>query len=107
MKYNVSLSPEAVSDLREIKKYISEDLENASAAERVIASIMSRLRQLEEFPYSGASLSSKIDVDTEYRYLVCGTYLAFYIVEKTNVVVDRVLYGARDYLRTLFGELSE
>lgn len=107
MKYNVSLSPAAISDLLEIRKYISEELENVTAAERLIASIMSRLRQLEEFPYSGASLSSKIDVDTEYRYLVCGKYLAFYIVEKSEVVVDRVLYGARDYLRTLFGELTE
>ena len=107
MKYNVSLSPEAVSDLLNIKKYISEELENSTAAEKMIASIMSRLRQLKEFPYSGVSLSSKIDVDTEYRYLVCGKYLAFYIVEKTDVVVDRVLYGARDYIHTLFGELSE
>ncbi|MBE6759980.1 MAG: type II toxin-antitoxin system RelE/ParE family toxin [Ruminococcaceae bacterium] len=107
MKYKVSLSPEAVSDLIEIKRYISEELENLASAERTIATIMSRLRQLEEFPYSGASLSSKIAVDTGYRYLVCGKYLAFYIVGKNDVVVDRVLYGARDYLRTLFGELTE
>lgn len=106
MTYDVTLSPAAVSDLMDIKKYISEELENTAAAEKLIASIMLRLRQLEQFPYSGASLSSIIDVETEYRYLVCGKYLAFYIVGKTEVIVDRVLYGRRDYLRTLFGELS-
>lgn len=107
MKYSVNLSPAAVADLLEIKIYISEELDNAAAAERLASAIMSRLRQLEDFPYSGASLSAKINADTEYRYLVCGKYLAFYIVGKSEVVVDRVLYGARDYLRSLFGELSE
>lgn len=107
MKYSVSLSQTALSDLLEIKNYVSDELENAAAAERLIASIMSRLCQLEEFPHIGAPLSSKIEIDTEYRFLVCGKYLAFYVVEKNEVVIDRVLYGARDYLRTLFGELSE
>ena len=36
-----------------------------------------------------------------YRYLVCGSYLAFYHVHNEEVIVDRILYGRRDYLSIL------
>jgi len=41
---------------------------------------------------------------TDYRFLVCGNYLAFYRYKDATVYVDRILYGRRDYLKILFPE---
>ena len=101
------ISPEASSDLVEIKEYITIELENPTAASNVISKIIKAIRGLEHFPDIGASLSSVIDIPTDYRFLITGNYLSFYRHEGDSVYVVRVLYGKRDYLKILFGELTE
>ena len=60
--------------------------------------------RLESHGEMGALLSSIADVESGYRFLVTGSYLTFYRVQGSDVYVDRVLHGRRDYLRVLFGE---
>jgi len=56
----------------------------------------------------GVSLNSRINMKTDYRFLICGMYLIFYKIEGEFVSVYRVLNGMRDYLSILFAEdLSE
>lgn len=65
------------------------------------------MHTLEQFPESGTSILIP-GSPVGYRYLVCGSYLAFYHVHNEEVMVDRILYGRRDYLPSLFGgELTE
>jgi addiction module RelE/StbE family toxin len=104
---NLKISPKAQRDILEIKKYISEELGNPTAATNVLAKITKRIRDLMEFPFIGAPLSSVIKIETSYRYLVCGQYTAFYRYENDTVYVDRVLYGRRDFMRILFGDVEE
>lgn len=59
---------------------------------------------MRDHAYAGASLSSIVDVKSDYRFLVSGQYFVFYRVCEKDVYVDRVLYGRRNYLRALFGE---
>jgi hypothetical protein len=47
--HKLYLSPEAKNDLAEIKKYISEDLANETAAINVVARITKRLRDCHSF----------------------------------------------------------
>ena len=96
------LSLRAQDDLSEIKTYIANDLENSAAAARTVASITQNLRILRNHAFAGARLSSIANVESDYRYLVCGNYLAFYRVSGTNIFIDRILYGRRDYMRILF-----
>ncbi|RCX21092.1 addiction module RelE/StbE family toxin [Anaerobacterium chartisolvens] len=98
------LSPEAKNDLHEIKTYITEELLNETAALNVVTNITASIRKLSDFPGMGASLSSIVDIETQYRFLVCGHYTAFYHIEGNSVYVDRVLYGRRDFMKVLFGE---
>jgi len=100
----VRLSTEAARDLDQIKEYISTDLDNPTAANRVIATITKRIGKLSDFPELGVSLSAILPIETDYRLLVCGNYLAFYLYEQNKVLVDRVLYGKRDFAKVLFGE---
>lgn len=98
----VFLSCVAKEDLKGIRTYIREELDNPTAAKAVVDRIIERIRQLEQFPMLGAALSSIIEPETDYRFLVSGNYLIFYRIEKDAVYVDRILYGKRDYLKILF-----
>ena len=103
----IVLSPEARNDLAEIREYIEHELESPDAALKTIAGITKRLRELEKHGKLGARLSAVTDVESEYRFLVCGNYRAFYRYENNMVYVDRILYGRRDYMRVLFSEDEE
>ena len=101
------ISPEARKDLEGIKTYISEDLENPIAAANVVSRIIKSIKNLKERPGIGRPLATKVSFETDYRFLVCGNYLAFYRYEDMTVYVDRILYGRRDYIRILFPEFTE
>ena len=103
----IVLSPEARNDLAEIRDYIEQELESSDAAIKTIAGITKRLRELEKHGKPGARLSAVTDVESEYRFLVCGNYRAFYRYEDGTVYVDRILYGRRNYMRVLFSEDDE
>ena len=100
-------SPEAQTDLCDIREYITEELDNSKAAENTLRKILKQIRSLEKHAGLGTPLSSVVGFDTNYRYIVCGNYIAFYYTEDENVYVVRVLYGRRDYLKILFGKLPE
>ena len=104
---NLYLSPEAQDDLSEIKAYIAEDLENPQAALSTVTKITKTIRMLQEHALIGAPLSAIADVNSDYRYLISGSYMIFYRVTGKDVFIDRVLYGRRDYLRILFGDIAE
>lgn len=105
MKNKLHYSPEALKDLDEIWEYIMSDLGNPSAAESVVNRIMDTIDKLEDFAEMGTPFSSVIDMETDYRYLLSGNYTIFYRTDATDVYVDRILYGKRDYLRILFPDL--
>lgn len=94
-------APEAQNDLDEIQAYIAEELDNPQAAQSTVGKIMKSIRLLLKHSLIGASLSSIANVDSDYRYLVSGNYVVFYRVDDTDVFIDCVLYGRRDYLRIL------
>lgn len=104
--YKISFSPEAVDDLKEIKQYIKDELCNEQAAKNTVAKILKKIKLLSDFPESGSSISAIIGFDTDYRYLVCDNYIAFYRIDNKNVLIVRVLYGRRNYMQILFGDIS-
>ncbi|NLV15635.1 MAG: type II toxin-antitoxin system RelE/ParE family toxin [Syntrophomonadaceae bacterium] len=104
---NLHLSKEAQADLAEIKEYFSKELENPTAALSTLKKITKGMRILQSHALAGPPLSSIANVESDYRFLVHGNFLTFYRVQGDEVYVDRVIYGRRDYLRILFGEVLE
>ena len=101
------LSAEAQNDLAEIKAYIAFDLDNPTAAAATVKRITNSIRRLRDQSFIGTPLSAVTGVHSdEYRFLVTGNYMTFYRVCGSDVYVDRVLYGRRNYLRLLFGETA-
>jgi addiction module RelE/StbE family toxin len=95
LRYN----PIAISDLEEIKEYISQD--NEEAAIRITKELIEKTEPLINFPEMGISLSKKIGIKNRYRYLVCKQYVIFYIFEDQTVNIMRILHAKRDYLKLL------
>ena len=105
MKNKIHYSPESRRDLDDIWDYIVSELQNRSAAERVINRIMDAVDPLKDFAEMGTPLSSIADIRTDYRFLVSGNYMVFYRVQGNDVYIDRVLYGRSDYMSVLFKDL--
>jgi addiction module RelE/StbE family toxin len=103
----IVFSPEAISDLEQIKEYIAEELSETKASLKIVSEILKHIRQLDDFPLSGASLSSIVEMDTDYRFLVCGKYTTFYRFEDEIVYVVRVLYSRRDFMRILLNSQDD
>lgn len=101
----VVYSPMAVEDLDRIWEYISSDLDSPRAAGDIVAGILDAVENLASFPLSGTSLSALFPIDTSYRFVGYGNFLAFYRYADA-VHVDRVLYAKSDYLQTLLGDYS-
>ena len=103
----IKFAPAALNDLVEIKNYITDEFCSETAAVNTISKITGRIRSLADFPEIGAPLESVIHIETAYRFLVCGNYIAFYRYENGEVKIIRVLYGRRNYMQILFGEQHE
>ena len=97
----IVFAPRAQQDLDEIWDYIATELDNRAAAANTVDSILSRIDLLKTFPESGTPLSSIYPIKTDYRFVVCGNYLAFYRYH-SRVYIDRILYAKRNYLKILF-----
>ena len=96
----------AIKDLEQIGDYIAQQLKSPQAALNTVNRIQDSIDKLDYFPLIGAPVASIIKIDTDYRFLVCGNYLAFYHQLENDVMIDRILYSRRDYLTILFGNLS-
>lgn len=105
MKNKIHYSPESRRDLDDIWDYIVSELQNCSAAERVINRIIDAVDPLKNFAEMGTPLSSIAEIGTDYHFLVSGNYMVFYRVQGNDVYIDRVLYGRSDYMSVLFKDL--
>ena len=90
-------------DLKQIGDYIIHKLKSPQAALNTVRKIRAAIDRLSDFPLIGVALFHQ-DEPTDFRFLVCGNYHAFYRIVDDKVLVDRILYGKRDHLSILFDE---
>ena len=100
--HQLRINPLALQDLKDIKEYISIDLDSPDIAKKFLNEIIKAYEKLQQFPLMGTELSSKINIQTDYRFIVCRNYLIFYKCDTKYVSIYRILYAKRDYLKILF-----
>jgi plasmid stabilization system protein ParE len=94
----IFLSRQAVSDLRNIQGSGTDPESSA----KIVGSVLKRLRELAEYDGIGQPLAPMLGYESSYRFLICGSHLAFYRCAPGAVYVDRVLYSRRDYIKIPF-----
>ena len=97
--YKLEYLPVARKDMLEIVRYISGELQNPDAADRLAVELVDAAESVLTFPYATPIRPLK----HEYRKILIQNYLMFYWVdeEKKLVTVARVVYAKRDYGRLL------
>jgi toxin ParE1/3/4 len=100
--HKLRINPLAYKDLLEIKEYVTVDLDNPDAATKLITRIINSYEKLRDFPMLGSELSSKINIATDFRFLVSGNHIIFYKVDSEYVSIYRVLFAKREYLKIIF-----
>ncbi len=100
-------TPEAISDLQEIKHYIKTTLHNPTAANRISKKILDACSDLKRFPEIGMSVEAKTGFETDLRMLVCEGQIAFYRMDsRTDTVsIARIVSARQDYIQLLFGDM--
>lgn len=96
------VSQAARRDLIGIRDYVSIELDNPDAAQRILKLLRTSIESLRDIPERGMPLDAVLSVHTDYRFLVCENYRIFYLCEGDQVEVVRVLHTLQDYMRALF-----
>ncbi len=99
-------SPMALNDMQHLRDYILANW-GENDAKRILKKMTSDIRRLEEHPLLGVDLGKIIDVPTDYRYLIAEKNYVFYHLEVEKVRVVRVLNEQQDYMKQLFGIITE
>ena len=93
-----------VEDIRKISSYITNELSNPQASEKLINSFFNEVRRLEESPYLGEQLPPFLRIGAaDLRRLVFRNYIIVYRVTEEAIIAERVFYGRRDWAAILLG----
>lgn len=101
--YNIELSPQAVDDLKEIKDYIENELQNPITAKNTILKIVETYESLANSPNSGIPVQRYVSFSTDYRFALANNYSIFYRIDGETIRIVRILYSRRDFVHILFG----
>jgi len=94
-KFRIEYLPIAAKDLTEVLDYIRID--NSTAALRIIDEIDRTISKLAHFPFIGQVPKDPRLIHLNYRMLVVGSYLVFYVVFEDVVEIRRIMHGKRKY----------
>jgi len=85
--------------MMDIAQYISHELLNPTAAEKLADKMIDAAERLTDFPYINAVHQSIKPLKNEYRKLIVKNYIMFYWVDEKEklVTIARVIYARRDY----------
>lgn len=97
--FEIKITDEARHDLEKIYDYISLELKNDIAANKLMRKIQDSLLRLREFPYMAELLKDEILRKKGYRKILVDNYITIYKVnkDKGKVIVVRILYNRRKY----------
>lgn len=101
--YRLEYLPVAQRDMVEIVRYISGELQNPVAAERLAMELVNAAESVLTFPYALSAYQPIRSLKHEYRKILVQNFFVFYWVdeEKKLVTVARVVYAKRDISRLL------
>ncbi|MBI4767069.1 MAG: type II toxin-antitoxin system RelE/ParE family toxin [Deltaproteobacteria bacterium] len=92
-KYRVEITRVAESDIMDIFRYIASD--NPTAAENWVKEIERQIDSLEKFPARCPVIPESRDLGKEYRHILYGNYRTIFRMERSRVIILRVIHGAR------------
>ncbi len=98
MNFEIIYSDSALTDLRNIYRYIVTELLAPDAAKRISESIMSAAESLEEMPFRNPTYDKEPWKSRGLRKLIVDNFIVFYLpIEHTKqVLIVTIMYGKRN-----------
>lgn len=94
--FELRYSPLFYDDLDKITDYVLLDLKNELAAKKLVHDIEAAIGKRLDNPLQTAPYPSIRQRKYEYRRILVGSYLIFYVVIAHTMIIRRLLYGRRD-----------
>ena len=94
--FELRYSPLFYDDLDRITNYVLLDLKNEIATKTFIYDVEAAVKKRLEDPLQATIYPSMRRRKYEYRRILVGNYLIFYVVIEHTMIVRRLLYGRRD-----------
>gem|GEM_PF-39359 len=110
MKYKIIIAPSAKSDMREIHRYIKNNLQNTTAADRRMSLIQTKINSLKENPCRYALVLDEYLALKGIRSVAAKNHTVFYRVcekRKPTVFIVRALYSHRDWATILKADIDD
>ena len=103
MIYQIHIMDTAKTEMREIYRYIAEELNNPTAAARRISQLESAILSLKESPARFPLVRDDYLASKGVRSIVVKNHIVFFIVreKQRSVSIMRVMYARRDWMRLL------
>ena len=101
--YQLKFLPLARQDMTAISRYISHELHNPTAAEKLAVKMIEAAESLTDFPYKNAIHQPVKPLKKEFRKQKVKNYFIFYWVDEKEktITIARVIYARRDYEKLL------
>ena len=101
--YSLEFLQGAKQDMTDIVRYISHDLSNPAAAEKLAAEMVDAADKLTDFPYKNRTYRPIRPLKQEYRAQIVQNYIMFYYVDEKQklVTIARAIYAKRSYGKLL------
>jgi toxin ParE1/3/4 len=94
---DLRINPLVAEDLKEVYDFIACD--NEENAAKTVEKIYKRFENLQLFPGMGADLSKRINMVTDYKYVIWEDYVIIYKYDDKFVEIYRVINTYRDITR--------
>lgn len=101
--YKLEILPIAKNDMDNIIYYISNHLQNPTAAKKIAQEFVNQARSITEFPYQFSVYRPVGPLKYEYRNIKVKNFLMFYIINEENKIITivRILYQKRNISKIL------
>ncbi|MBQ2347167.1 MAG: type II toxin-antitoxin system RelE/ParE family toxin [Clostridia bacterium] len=95
-------SRKSIEDIENTTDYIENQLNNPAAAHKLKTTLLKKISHLKENPEIVMKLSDKIDIESDYRYIIINKQIVFYEIHSDYIEIIRILDGRTDYMTHLF-----
>ncbi len=99
-KYELIYSRDAIRDLDEVWDQVALASRNHEITEKYLDDLQDAIEEMTPHPKTGIPLYYE-ELFTGYYHIRFKEYYAFYRIEGSNILVDRILFAKMDYIRAL------
>ena len=101
--YEIEFTEDCRDEIRDIYKYISENLKAEQSAKRLMKKMRDSVMALADSPEIYVTLPKKDRRKRDFRRMVVNNYVILYTIDenKKTIYISHMYYGKRNYMEDL------